>query len=136
MKSARDTQAALRYGRKGIAAGAALFVTCASTIGASLLPPAAAANDGLSAEIERGRAKAVQCVACHGPRGVAENPTFPHLAGQHAAYLKAQLERFRSGDREHPLMTPIAMSLSDEEIGALAVYFANVTPEAGRDPRG
>lgn len=123
-------RAALQYVRKAIAAAAAIAVMHGATIGASLLSPAAAANDGLPAEIERGRAKSVQCVACHGPRGVAQNPTFPHLAGQHAAYLKAQLERFRSGDREHPLMTPIAISLSDEEIRALAVYFASVTSEA------
>ena len=78
-------------------------------------------------DAERGRARAVQCVACHGASGIAQNPTFPHLAGQHAAYLAAQLERFRSGAREHPLMTPIAMSLSDEEIGDLAVYFASIS---------
>jgi cytochrome c553 len=77
---------------------------------------------------EEGRNKAIQCVACHGADGVAPNPTFPHLAGQNAAYLAIQLERFRSGERYHPLMTPVAQSLSDADIEDLAAYYSELRP--------
>jgi len=78
--------------------------------------------------VEDGRLKAVQCVACHGMGGVAPNPTFPHLAGQNAAYLAIQLERFRTGERYHPLMTPVAQALSDRDIEDLAAYYSELRP--------
>ncbi|MGU3846905.1 c-type cytochrome, partial [Vibrio diabolicus] len=40
------------------------------------------------------------CIACHGPRGNGtELSGFPKISGQHADYIKAQLEKFRDGDR-------------------------------------
>lgn len=78
--------------------------------------------------VEDGHRKAVQCVACHGMEGVAPNPTFPHLAGQNAAYLAIQLERFRTGERYHPLMTPVAQALSDRDIEDLAAYYSDLRP--------
>lgn len=85
--------------------------------------PAAAADRG-----EDGHQKAVQCIACHGMEGVAPNPTFPHLAGQNAAYLAIQLERFRTGARYDPLMTPVAQALSDQDIEDLAAYYSELRP--------
>lgn len=73
-----------------------------------------------------GEGRSAECVACHGVRGISENPMFPHLAGQNAAYLQAQLENFRDGTRYHPLMTPVAQSLSDEEISELASYYSSI----------
>lgn len=75
-----------------------------------------------------GHRKAVQCVACHGMEGVAPNPTFPHLGGQNAAYLAIQLERFRTGERYDPLMTPVAQTLSDQDIQDLAAYYSELRP--------
>lgn len=74
----------------------------------------------------RGEGRSTECVACHGTRGVSENPMFPHLAGQNAPYLQIQLENFRDGTRYHPLMTPVAQSLTDQEIRELAEYFSNI----------
>ncbi len=92
---------------------------------------AAGAND-----LATGSAKSAQCMACHGPAGISTNPTFPHLAGQNAAYLVRQLERFRSGERYDALMTPVAQSLSDDDISALAMYFDSVgLPAAGNPQR-
>lgn len=83
----------------------------------------AAASAG---RVEDGQSKALQCVACHGTGGVAPNPTFPHLAGQNAAYLESQLRHFRSGQRYHPLMTPVAQALSDQDIRDLAAYYSEL----------
>lgn len=86
-------------------------------------------------DVAEGEAKSADCVACHGVRGVTPNPMFPHLAGQNAAYIELQLEHFRNGERYHPLMTPIAESLTAEDVRNLAAYFSRIGPlaDAGRE---
>ena len=63
------------------------------------------------------------CLACHGPRG-AGNPAaqYPSLSGQHAQYVEAQLNAFRTGDRENAVMHTIAGKMSDEEIKAVSDF--------------
>ncbi|HGG57007.1 MAG TPA: cytochrome c4, partial [Nannocystis exedens] len=41
------------------------------------------------------------CEQCHGPGGRGAGEHFPRLAGQHAFYLKGQLEAWRSGVRKN-----------------------------------
>ena len=77
-------------------------------------------------DAERGEVLSAHCVSCHGPIGMTSNPTFPHLAGQNAAYLQLQLEKFQSGVRYDPLMTPIAESLSEQDVADLATYFSSL----------
>lgn len=77
-------------------------------------------------DAERGRSLSVQCVACHGPQGISPNPMFPHIAGQNSAYLEIQLRDFRSGERYHPVMSPIAKALSVRDIHDLAAYYGMV----------
>ena len=72
------------------------------------------------------------CVGCHGFGGASLNPAYPRLAGQPAAYLEAQLRRFASGERRNPQMEPLAASLSEAQIHALAAYFS--ASEAGPLP--
>lgn len=83
-------------------------------------------------DTERGRSKAQQCVACHGEKGQTSNPQFPNLAGQNAAYLEMQLKNFKSGKRTHPVMTPIAKTLSDEDIADLSLYYSKLACPAGK----
>jgi cytochrome c553 len=85
-----------------------------------------------AAEPMAGEAKARPCMVCHGPLGVATQPETPHLAGQPASYLAAQLKAFRSGTRRHEIMSVIARPLSDEDIDAIAAWFASVRVEASR----
>lgn len=75
---------------------------------------------------EEGRTKAMQCAACHGIEGRSVNPSFPKLAGQTASYLAIQLHEFRSGERYHPVMSPIAEALSDEDIDDLSAYYSSL----------
>jgi cytochrome c553 len=72
---------------------------------------------------DAGKARAITCTACHGPEGKSANPLWPNLAGQNASYLLAQLQAFKSGARQDPLMGAQAMMLSDEDMANLAVYF-------------
>lgn len=80
-----------------------------------------------------GRAKAQACAACHGVLGIATAPDAPHLAGQPDFYVAAQLRAYRSGARQHPVMNVIAKPLSDEDIAALAAWYASLRVEA-REP--
>jgi cytochrome c553 len=88
------------------------------------------ANAQNAAEIEAGRAKAQMCAVCHGPSGVSNAPDAPHLAGQPALYLTAQMRAYRSGARKHEVMAVIAKPLSDEDIAALAAWYSSIKIEA------
>lgn len=70
------------------------------------------------------------CMGCHGPSG-SGNPAalYPALAGQHANYIKDQLQRFRAGtvygdpgNAHDAIMSQVAKGLSDAEIEALSSY--------------
>jgi cytochrome c553 len=72
---------------------------------------------------ERGATKAATCAACHGPNGNSTTPEWPRLAGQSALYIAEQLRLFKAGVRDNPVMKPLAMTLSDQDINDLAVYY-------------
>lgn len=78
-------------------------------------------------DLERG---ITACIACHGPRGNGMGLAgFPDISGQHATYLKTQLEMFRSGERANDLngmMRDIASKLSDEDIEILSKYLGGL----------
>jgi cytochrome c553 len=75
-----------------------------------------------------GAAKAATCTACHGLNGNSVNPDWPVLAGQNAAYLSDQIQRYRSGKRMNVLMQPMVQALTDQDIADLAAYYAAQTP--------
>lgn len=66
------------------------------------------------------------CESCHSPRAGGPIET-PVLFAQSRDYFAAQLQAYRSGARKNDLygrMRNIAAKLSDEEIAALAQYYA------------
>jgi cytochrome c553 len=70
-------------------------------------------------------AKAQVCAACHGQNGVPIDPkTIPIIWGQQQSYLVKQLHDYRSGDRDNPIMSPIAKGLAQEDLRKIAAYFA------------
>ena len=92
--------------------------------------------DGLvSGSADAGKDKAVSCGACHGADGNSVNPAWPSLAGQHATYIVDQLKAFKNNRRSNPLMMGQVMSLSDQDMVDLAVYFSEQTraPKAVAD---
>lgn len=66
------------------------------------------------------------CVACHGANGMSEMEDAPNLAGETAMYIDTQLKAFRLGKRTHDIMSPIAAELTDEDIRAVADWYAAV----------
>jgi len=90
------------------------------TLLALLLLPGLALADAAA-----GKDKAQVCTACHGPEGNSVNPLWPALAGQNARYIYLQLRDFKEGRRKDPLMSPIAATLSREDMLNLADYFSS-----------
>lgn len=73
-------------------------------------------------------AQATLCAACHGAAATTAQPLYPILAGQTARYLYLQLRDFKAGRRKDPVMSPLAASLTPEDMQALADYYAQQTP--------
>lgn len=66
------------------------------------------------------------CAACHGPKAEGA-AAFPRLAGQHAEYLIAQLQGFKSGTRANaPIMANVVKTMSPDELRAAATYAASM----------
>lgn len=74
------------------------------------------------------------CVTCHGAQGEG-NPAagFPFLAGQGAEYIAEQIHNFASGERDNPVMHPIAKAMNDEQITAVAAYYAQLPPPFNKE---
>src|SRR5262249_60382223 len=68
--------------------------------------------------------KAQPCAECHGDKGVPQQKIWPVIWGQQQGYLYLQLRDFKSGARKDHVMSPIAESLSREDMMALALYYS------------
>ena len=97
-------------------------------VASSLFAAAAVAEPLVEGSAEAGQARSVTCAACHGPDGNSANPAWPSLAGQNAPYILKQLQAYKAGSRSDPLMTAQAMSLNEQDMANLAVYYASQAP--------
>ena len=86
-----------------------------------------------AAEADR-ESKAEGCAACHGPRGVSQNPAIPSIAGQPHQFIVTQLVMFREERRKDPLMSPVATKMTNAEINGLADYFSKQALPPVRQP--
>jgi cytochrome c553 len=84
--------------------------------------------------ISSGKEKAAACVSCHGDNGNSLVSSFPKLAQQHSSYLIKQLQAFKNGTRKNPMMSSIAMGLSDEDMFDIAAYYAEQEVSANQLP--
>ena len=85
---------------------------------------------------EAGKQKSATCVACHGQTGISPSPDFPHIAGQVPGYIAEQLAKFKSGEREDPIMLGMTANLSEQDMRDIDAYYAgqdanigSITPE-------
>lgn len=94
-----------------------------------LVVMAAAGLSGIAhgADPVEGRKLAGQCRTCHGIDGIARIPIAPNLAGESQIYIEHQLKAFRSGRREHEMMSVVAKGLSDEQIAHVAAWYASIS---------
>ena len=68
------------------------------------------------------------CVPCHGMDGIGRDAEVPNLAGQNEAYLLNQLRAFHQGRRQHKEMLYMSRKMTEEDMQALAAFFANLPP--------
>ncbi len=68
------------------------------------------------------------CIGCHSIPGYqASFPVVyrvPKIGGQTPQYIEAALKAYRQGARNHPSMTAVAKGLTDQQISAVAAYYA------------
>lgn len=88
-------------------------------LGALGLAPLAFAQDNAARNLAAG------CAICHGTQGkpAPGAPLIP-LAGLPADHIAAQMRAFRDGKRPASVMDQIAKGYSEQEIEALASWFA------------
>ena len=68
--------------------------------------------------------KAALCSACHGEKGVPQQPSTPIIWGQNQGYLYLQLRDYQRGTRQNEQMSPLASAFTRDEMMELAEYFA------------
>ena len=94
-------------------------------------------------DVAAGQKKVAMCIGCHGIPGY--QATFPEIhkvpmiAGQNAKYIAAALTAYAKGERKHPTMRGIALSLSDQDVADIAAYYEQLgkkpaAPEQAAEP--
>ena len=73
---------------------------------------------------EAGRKVANMCRTCHGIDGYAQLPIAPHIGGEPKEYLEAQLMAFKTGTREHEMMSIVTANLSAQQISDVAAWYS------------
>ncbi len=88
-------------------------------------------------DAEAGRLKADTCMGCHGIPGYTNvYPTYhvPKLGGQHAEYIVAALQTYKTGQRDHSTMHAQAVALSEQDMADIAAYFESLGASADAAP--
>ena len=66
------------------------------------------------------------CAGCHGAAGKGIPAQYPRLAGQHADLSFGWLKAYATGGRNHPVMSAIAVKLSEADMKAVSEYIAGL----------
>ncbi|MGZ3409133.1 MAG: c-type cytochrome [Xanthobacteraceae bacterium] len=83
-----------------------------------------AVGHAVAAQADPVEDKAQVCTACHGESGTPLDKKIPVIWGQQLGYMYLELRDFKSGARKNDQMQPIAATLSDDDMLALATYFS------------
>lgn len=67
---------------------------------------------------------AASCSGCHPAANTNADTPVPRLVGQDAGAIVAAMQAFRSGQRPATVMDRIARGFSDDEVRAIATWFA------------
>ncbi len=93
------------------------------TLAALALLAGAAGAQAQAVDPLQARSWAASCASCHGTLGNAQ-PGMPSLAGQSKADLVSKMQDYKNGRLPATLMHQIAKGYTDEQIEAIAAYFA------------
>lgn len=90
--------------------------------GETTVDPEIAAVLAIEGDVAYGDYLSSECTACHQATGGADIPSIRGLA---PSVFIAGVVAYRNGSREHQVMNTLTRRLGDEEIAALAAYFAS-----------
>ena len=83
---------------------------------------------GIQGDVKAGEQKNAMCIGCHGIVGYQssfpEVHKVPMISGQNAGYIASALQAYLKGERKHPTMRGIAISLTEQDIADLSAYYA------------
>ena len=95
-------------------------------LGAAVLAAALACAAPAGAQDAGARNLASACAICHGTDGRAATNDVVPLAGLPREHIASQMRAFRDGQRPATVMHQIAKGYTDEQLAAIAAWFANV----------
>jgi len=99
---------------------AAALVACVTLVSAQA--------QEVQGDAKAGAKKNAMCIGCHGIVGYQasfpEVHKVPKISGQGAKYILSALNAYKKGERKHPTMRGIAVSLSDQDMADLAAFYA------------
>ena len=101
-----------RVARRGLLAASALYFFTAMVV----------TTDGRGADIELGRYLSSECMTCHGT--AKADSTIPIIFGLGETHFVEVIKAYRAKALPNPVMQNIASRLNDDDIAALAAFFA------------
>ena len=106
----------------------------AFAVASTAVPSLAAGESAAKApkpDLAKGEASYAACVACHAADGNSTIAANPVLAQQHPEYLVKQLQEFKSGKRNDPVMKGMAAMLSDDDMRNVSWWLASKKAKNG-----
>jgi cytochrome c len=97
-----------------------------------MLALAAAAHADTADKLAYGKHLSQECTACHRADGRSQN--IPPIVGLDPEYFVTTMRFYRTGQRYNPVMNSVAMTLTDEQLDALAAYLTTLKPPAKQAP--
>jgi cytochrome c553 len=79
---------------------------------------------GAAAQETAARSLAASCAACHGSEGRSVSKEVIALAGLPKEHIVSQMKAFKDGTRPATVMHQLAKGYTDQQIDAIAGYFA------------
>jgi cytochrome c553 len=101
----------------------------------------------LKGDAKAGESKIAMCIGCHGIIGYQasfpEVYKVPKISGQGEKYIASALTAYKKGERKHPTMRSIAVSLTEQDIADVSAYYSThgkvegaALPEAATEAKG
>ena len=92
----------------------------------------------IKGDAKAGEKKNAMCLGCHSIVGYQasfpEVHKVPMIAGQGEKYIISALNAYKKGERKHPTMRGIAVTLKDQDMADLAAYFSALGVDANAKP--
>lgn len=96
------------------------------------VPALGAAVPASAADLAYGEYLSAECITCH--RTTVDEGAIPAIVGLPKQYFVNALRDYRAGRRANAVMQNVARSLDDEQVEALAAYFASLNDDGGTEP--